>query len=43
MVASVERRRGRGEPRGSIWSSITLALPWVAAQRRVLPADLCCP
>jgi hypothetical protein len=22
---------------------LTLALPWVAAQRRVLPADLCCP
>jgi hypothetical protein len=45
MVASVERRRGRGEPRGSIWSSITLALPWVAVavQRRVLSADLCCP
>src|SRR6266478_799737 len=36
-------RRGRGERPGSIWSSIALALPWVAAQRRVLPADLCCP
>ena len=36
-------RRGRGERRGSIWSSITLGLPWVAAQPRVLPVDLCCP
>jgi len=36
-------RRGRGERPGSIWSSITWALPWAAAQRRVLPVDLCCP
>src|ERR1700687_2758917 len=36
-------RPGRGERRGSILSSIILALPWVAARRRVLPADLCCP
>ena len=32
-------RRGRGERRGLILSSITLALPWVVAPRRVLPAD----
>jgi len=36
-------RRGRGERPGSIWSSITLGLPWVAARPRVLPVDLCCP
>jgi hypothetical protein len=29
------------EQRGAIWSSITL--PWVAAQHRVLPAELCRP
>lgn len=36
-------RRGRGERRGWIFGSITLGLPWVAAQPQVLPVDLCCP
>ncbi|WP_456652109.1 ISL3 family transposase [Bradyrhizobium sp. LM2.3] len=36
-------RRGRGERPGSIWSSITLGLPWVAARRRVLPCRLMLP
>ena len=35
-------RRGRGERRGSIWSSITWVLRWAADRRRVLPGDLCC-